>query len=276
MSSQSVIFDVSTAEFDERVLKASAEVPVVVDFWAEWCAPCRSLGPVLERLVAGYGGKLLLAKLNVDKAPELAARYGVQGIPAVKVFRDGKVATEFVGALPEADVARVLASAVPSAADEMVRDADQRLKAGKIDEAESLYRRALETEEGHTGALLRLGTLLLERGDFGEGRKLLGGIEESAAEYAVAQGLLARMEFQEVCHKAGGRAACEERVSANPEDPEVHCITLWAAAWLRRVTTNPRWSISCGRSLWRRSSAMARRALQCCTRSPWPARTAIW
>jgi len=222
MSSQPVIFEVSTAEFEEHVLKASSAVPVVVDFWAEWCAPCLSLGPVLEKLVNGSGGRLRLAKVNVETDPELAGRYGVQGIPAVKVFRDGKVAAEFVGALAEPEVARILESVVPSAVDELLLEGDRRLEAGAEEEAESIYRRALEADEAHTGALLRLGTLLLERGSFAEARQVLDRIEENAAEFAVAQGLLGRIEFQEVCRAAGGRAACEGRVSAGPEDLEAH------------------------------------------------------
>ncbi len=220
MSSQPVTFDVSTAEFEARVLQASAGAPVVVDFWAEWCAPCRALGPVLERLVASYKGRMLLARVNVDREPELAARFGVQGIPAVKIFRDGRVATEFVGALPEADVARVLASVVPSAADELVRKGDGRLGAGSPEEAEALYRQALEADPGQAGALLRLGAVLLERGEAAEARETLGRIEENAAEYTEAQGLLGRIEFAEACRAAGGREACEARAAAEPQDLE--------------------------------------------------------
>lgn len=220
MNAQNPIFDVTTAEFEARVVQASSKGPVVVDFWAEWCAPCRALGPVLERLVESYKGKMLMARVNVDQEPQLAARFGVQGIPAVKVFRDGQVATEFVGALPEADVARVLQSVVPSAADELVRKADARLQAGALEEAEALYRRALEEEPGNTGALLRLGTVLVERGQAAEAREALGRIEENAAEYAEAQGMLGRIEFAEVCHAAGGRQACGARAEANPADLE--------------------------------------------------------
>ncbi len=220
MSSDQIIFDVTTAEFEARVVQASSKAPVVVDFWAEWCAPCRALGPVLERLVESYKGRMLMARVNVDREPELAARFGVQGIPAVKVFRDGRVATEFVGALPEADVARVLQSVVPSAADELVRKGDVRLRAGALEEAEALYRQAVDQDAGHTGALLRLGTVLVERGQADEAREVLGRIEENAAEYAEAQGMLGRLEFAEVCHAAGGRQACEARAAAEPEDLE--------------------------------------------------------
>jgi len=220
MNADEVIFDVTTAEFEARVVRASSKAPVVVDFWAEWCAPCRALGPVLGRLVESYNGKMLLARVNVDREPELAARFGVQGIPAVKVFRDGAVAREFVGALSEADVARVLASVVPSAADELVRNGDARLQGGSPEEAEALYRQAIEAESGHAGALLRLGTVLVERGQAAEAGEVLGRIEANAAEYAEAQGMLGRIEFAEVCREAGGRQTCERRAADGPDDLE--------------------------------------------------------
>src|SRR5918996_5460168 len=106
--------DVSEADFQTRVLERSHEVPVVVDFWAEWCGPCRVLGPVLERAVADRSGAVELAKLDVDSNQRLAAAYGIQGIPAVKAFRDGAVVDEFVGAQAPPAVERFLDALIPS------------------------------------------------------------------------------------------------------------------------------------------------------------------
>ena len=174
------VFDVGEADFEQRVLERSRELPVVVDFWAAWCAPCRQLTPVLERAVAERAGRVELAKVDVEANPRLQAAFGVQGIPAVKAFRDGRVATEFTGALPPVEVARFFDGLVPSEADDLVAGGD-----------EQALRRALELEPGHPTARRELGRLLLARGDTSEAVELLQG----AAGDFVAEGLLARIEL---------------------------------------------------------------------------------
>jgi putative thioredoxin len=218
MSPQSIVFDVPPGQFDAQVMNAPADVTVVVDFWAEWCAPCRALGPVLERVVSGYDGRVLLAKVDIDQDRELAARFGIQSIPSVKMFRGGQLVGEFMGALPEPDVARIIAAAVPSPADELVAEGDELLRAGKADQAAERYANALLEDAHHTAALLRLGTAAAAQGDVEKARTLLGQIGEDAAEYEAAQGVLAGFEFEANCRRRGGEAACRAALEESPDD----------------------------------------------------------
>jgi putative thioredoxin len=167
---------VTDADFEQRVVERSAALPVLVDFWADWCQPCHMLAPVIEDAVAAHEGKIELAKLDVDSNQATAARYGVRGLPTVKAFRDGRVVSEFTGAQPPAVVERFVVGLVPSEADEL---------AGGDEEA---LRRALELEPGHATARRELARLLLRRGESEEALALLNGV---AGDF-VAEGLAAR------------------------------------------------------------------------------------
>jgi putative thioredoxin len=159
--------DVSESTFESEVIERSRQVPVVVDFWAEWCGPCRTLTPALEAAEAARDGKVVLVKIDVDANQALAARYGVQGIPAVKAFRDGTVVKEFVGAVPKAKVEELFDSLAPSRADELLAAGDElslreaaELEPPRADIAVALARKrlergaeadALEAVKGHDG-----------------------------------------------------------------------------------------------------------------------------
>jgi putative thioredoxin len=171
------IFDVDEADFEQRVLERSHELPVVVDFWADWCGPCKQLTPVLERAATERAGKVELAKVDVDKNRGLQTALRIQGIPAVKAFRDGRVAAEFTGALPPAEVERFFDALVPSEADELATSGE-----------EDDLRRALELEPAHPTARRELGKLLLQRGETEQALLLLEG---TSGDF-VADGLLAR------------------------------------------------------------------------------------
>jgi putative thioredoxin len=171
------VFDVDEDEFEQRVLQRSNELPVVVDFWADWCAPCKQLTPALERAAEARAGKVELAKVDVDKNQRLQAAFRIQGIPSVKAFKDGRLAAEFSGAVPPAEVERFFDALVPSEADELARSGD-----------EQDLRRALELDPNHAAARRELGKLLLRRGETDEATELLSG----APGDFVADGLLAR------------------------------------------------------------------------------------
>lgn len=180
------VFDVAEADFDRLVIERSHELPVVVDFWAEWCGPCRTLGPVLEKGVSKRAGRVELAKVDVDSNQALAARYRVQGIPAVKAFRAGAVASEFTGAAPPAQVASFLDALVPSEAEELAATA-----AASGDE--DGLRRALELDPQQAGAAAHLAHLLLQRGEAAEALELLDPLAHTDF---VCGGLAARAQLE--------------------------------------------------------------------------------
>jgi len=167
------IVTVNEADFEYEVLQYSKQVPVVVDFWAEWCGPCRSLGPILERLAQEAGGAFRLAKVNVDENPNLAAMYGVRSIPLVKAFRDGQVVAEFVGAQPEGRVREFLRALAPSENDLTFEKAQGMLELGNWAEAEALFRKFLEKVPEHPAASLGLVRALIMQGYLSEARQLL-------------------------------------------------------------------------------------------------------
>jgi putative thioredoxin len=173
--------DVTESNFEVAVLERSQTLPVVVDFWADWCAPCRQLGPILEREVSKRAGRLELVKLDVDSNQALSRSYGIQGIPAVKAFHKGRVTAEFVGVQPAAAVARFLDSLLPSEAELLAQNGDE----------ESL-RAALTLEPGHADAAIRHARILHRRGEDEAALEVLSHVHGSFA----ADGLAARVRLE--------------------------------------------------------------------------------
>jgi putative thioredoxin len=209
--------DVSEENFEAEVLERSNAVPVLVDFWAPWCGPCKVLGPLLEKLAAEYAGEFLLAKVNVDENQGLASVFGIQGIPAVKLFKDGDLASEFTGALPEPMVREFLSKFLPSAADKQAEQAAELEAEGKISEAKALYQAILESDPNHAGSLLGMGRLALAEGNQDAALSYLDKISEVAGERQEADRLLARLKLQSGA-AAQNEAVLREKVKSEPNN----------------------------------------------------------
>ena len=216
------VFDTSDSRFETDVVERSKQVPVVVDFWAPWCGPCRTLGPLLERLADEYAGAFALAKVNVDENPGLAQAFGVSSIPMVMGVRDGKAAEEFVGALPEAAVREFLARLLPSQADQLAGQGDELRQAGKADDAAVLLRRALELDPRCDRALLGLAAILSDRRQDDDALALLDRVALGTPARAEADRLAAAIRIRQ----AGGadEGALRAKLAADANDLEARFL----------------------------------------------------
>jgi len=205
-----MVIDVTEQTFEQEVIERSKTVPVVVDFWAEWCAPCRQLGPVLEKGASAREGQVVLAKLDTDANPRISAAFGIQGIPTVKAFKGGRVVAEFVGAQPPPRVEAFYDSLVPSEADALVESGD-----------EDSLRRAIELEPARSDARLALARILRDRGEDDEALEILN----SAAGDFAAEGLAARIRLE----KAGEPDLTEAFTALDRGDRQAALDALLAA-----------------------------------------------
>jgi putative thioredoxin len=213
-------FDVDAGNFQQIVLEGSKRTPVVLDFWAEWCGPCKVLKPILEKLAEEYQGKFILAKINADQSQDLAAQFGVRGIPSVKAVYRGELLEEFSGAIPESAVREFLARIIPSPAEELRAAAAQARAEGDTAKALQLLAEASRLDPGNEPVRLDAAAILLSLDQLDEAGRLLDSLSPSTRMEDRAQQLLARLSFARGGQRSGDEAGLRERIAAAPDDME--------------------------------------------------------
>ncbi len=215
--------DVTTASFMAEVVDASFDQPIVVDFWAPWCGPCKQLGPILEKVVRGAGGAVRMVKLNIDDNPEIAQQMRIQSIPAVYAFKDGRPVDGFVGALPESQVKqfvqRLGGPSGPSPVEEAMAMAKEAAQGGDHASAAGIYTQVLQHEPDHVDALAGLARTMVARGALDDARELLAEVPQEAASHAEIAAARTALDLAEQAQRAMGSAGkLRARLAQDPDD----------------------------------------------------------
>jgi putative thioredoxin len=220
------VADVTTANFMAEVVDASFEQPVIVDFWAPWCGPCKQLGPILEKVVRGAGGAVRMVKLNIDENPEIAQQMRIQSIPAVYAFKEGRPVDGFVGALPESQVRQFVerlggAAVGPSPIEQAMTMAKEAAQGGDHASAMGIYSQILQRESDNPEALAGMARALIARGETGEAQELLDGLTKEVAKHAEIAAARSALELAVEGQKAMGSVGqLRARLDLNPDDHE--------------------------------------------------------
>ncbi len=225
MADTTWIIDVDEGNFQQLVLEQSRQRPIVIDFWAEWCGPCRALTPILEKLTNEQKGAIVLAKIDVDHCQTLAGQFGIEAIPALRVIRDGKLIFKHDGVLPEAQLREIFAQLGPPPADPMLVKA-QALEEGKPAEAEPLYRKLLEKNGGNDEARVGLARVLVAQNKDEEVAALLEPIESDGPFGAEAQRIKSLMSLRGLSSSVtGDEASLRKQIEENPKNGQA-CYEL--------------------------------------------------
>jgi putative thioredoxin len=222
MSKSAWVFDVTEADFEEKVVKQSHETPVVVDFWAPWCAPCRSLGPILEGMIEKRAGAVLLAKVNTDEAQELAMQFGISGIPHVVAFRKGRAVVQFTGLLPQGQLDDFFNRLAPSEAEKNAETAAQLEKTNPA-EAEKMYRLALKNDSKQEDAIVGLARVLIAQKKHDEAADLLENIGSHGEHGAEADKLRAILWLCGQAKEMPSEEALRATVKTEPKNAQALC-----------------------------------------------------
>ena len=222
MSESPYSFEVTQENFNELVLEKSYETPVMVDFWAAWCAPCRMLMPMLAKLVDEYQGQFLLAKVNTDAEQELAAANGIRSLPTVRIYKGGKVVDEFMGVQPEPAIRESIERHLFRASDASMSEAKSALAAGDTDKAAQLLEQVLAADEHNLDARLSLANIFLGQKQFAKVEDLLAKVRIDLADDPEVHALRARLQFAQAAEKAPPAEALEKTLRAEPGDLEAH------------------------------------------------------
>ncbi len=217
-----LIKDTTTQTFAKDVIEPSRHVPVLVDFWAPWCGPCRQLSPIIEKAVRAAKGAVRLVKMNIDEHPAIAGQLGIQSIPAVIAFANGQPVDGFVGALPEGQVKafieRLAGPSGPSEGEQLIAEAESLFGTGDIAGAAELFARVLELDPLSIPAIAGLASCFLETGEIDRARETLAMVPASAASDPRVSAVGARLELAAQTEALGDSAPLEARISANPAD----------------------------------------------------------
>ena len=231
MNTAAYSFDVTTADFQARVMEASRSQPVLVDFWATWCAPCKTLKPVLEQLALDYGGAFLLAKVDIDKEAMLASHHGVRSVPTVLLYKDGRPVDGFTGAQPEAAIRALLAHhGIEPPPISTLEEGLQALDMGQLDAAERLLTAALAAEPGNAQAAIALARVAALRGNVEAARQRLADLPAEVRSGVEAASLVAWLDLNDLIAQGPSPQALQDTLNRSPDDLDArYYLAIWRA-----------------------------------------------
>ena len=229
-----LIKDTTTAGFVKDVIEASRSVPVIVDFWAAWCGPCKQLTPLLEKIVKSYGGKVRLVKLNVDEHPAIAGQLRIQSLPTVYAFRDGRPLDGFVGAQPESTIRtfidRIVGEEQQADLATVLASAEQALEEGDVQSAAEIFAAVLQEDKQNPAALAGLARCYLQTGDVARAEQTIALVPPDQKNVAAVERVKAALELARKANQTDNRDALLSRLAANPADHQARFDLAVASA----------------------------------------------